>query len=127
MYAELQTRLIDLVNDLDEAGDQLRDPAVLRRLGEFEVRISYLETLCQRAISATVHGTDGFATASLAKSVWAEIGQDLAAFGYGMLGDDGGGGQWADYRLTSHALSIAGGTTQINNNITARLLGLPRR
>lgn len=127
LYAELQTRLIDLVNDLDEAGDQMRDPAVLRRLGEFELRISYLETLCQRAVSATVHGTDGFATASLAKSVWAEIGQDLAAFGYGMLGDDGGGGQWADYRLTSHALSIAGGTTQINNNITARLLGLPRR
>jgi len=35
--------------------------------------------------------------------------------------------RWADYRLTSRSLTIAGGTTQINKNITAqRVLGLPR-
>ncbi len=127
LYAEMQTRLTDLVADLDAAGHDLGDRTLLRRLGDLEMRISYLETLCQRSISATMHGRDGFGTASLAKTVWAEIGQDLAAVGYELLGDTGAGGRWADYRLTSHALSIAGGTTQINTNITARLLGLPRR
>ncbi len=127
LYAEMQTRLTDLVMDLDAAGHDLADPTILRRLGDLEMRISYLETLCQRSISATMHGRDGFGTAGLAKTVWAEIGQDLAAVGYELLGDAGADGRWADYRLTSHALSIAGGTTQINTNITARLLGLPRR
>lgn len=128
LYAEMQTRLADLVTDLDNAGLGLDDPSTLRRLGELDVRISYLETLCQRSISAAIHGSDGFGTASLAKTVWAEVGQDLAALGYELLGDTGGGGRWADLRLTSHALSIAGGTTQINTNITAtRVLGLPRR
>lgn len=127
LYAEMQTRLTDLVADLDDVGLILDDPSTLRRLGELEMRISYLETLCQRSISATMHGHDGFATAGLAKSVWAEIGQDLAALGYDLLGDAGAGGRWAEHRLTSHALSIAGGTTQINTNITARMLGLPRR
>lgn len=127
LYAEMQTRLTDLVTDLDDAGLALDDPSTLSRLGELELRISYLETLCQRSISATMHGRDGFATAGLAKTVWAEIGQDLAALGYDLLGDAGAGGRWAEHRLTSHALSIAGGTTQINTNITARLLGLPRR
>lgn len=127
LYAEMQTRLTDLVVDLDEAGHPLDDPSTLRRLGELEMRISYLEALCLRSISATAHGRDGLGTASLAKSVWAEIGQDVAALGYELLGDTGACGRWAEHRLTSHALSIAGGTTQINTNITARLLGLPRR
>ena len=35
---------------------------------------------------------------------------------------------WADYRLSSRSLTIAGGTTQVNKNITAqRVLGLPRK
>lgn len=127
LYAEMQTRLTDLVTDLDAAGHPLDDPSTLRRLGELEMRINYLQTLCQRSISATAHGKDGFGTASLAKSVWAEIGQDVAALGYALLGDAGAEGRWAERRLTSRALSIAGGTTQINTNITARLLGLPRR
>lgn len=127
LYAEMQTRLTDLVTDLDAAGHSLDDPSTLRRLGELEMRINYLQTLCQRSISATAHGKDGFGTASLAKSVWAEIGQDVAALGYALLGDAGAEGRWAERRLTSRALSIAGGTTQINTNITARLLGLPRR
>ncbi|HVQ99980.1 MAG TPA: acyl-CoA dehydrogenase, partial [Mycobacterium sp.] len=40
----------------------------------------------------------------------------------------GAQGRWADYRLSSRSLTIAGGTTQVNKNITAqRVLGLPRR
>ncbi|MDT5077996.1 MAG: hypothetical protein QOJ80_2633 [Mycobacterium sp.] len=130
LYSEMQVRLSDLVADLAAATldgrPALDDPTVLRRIGELEVRIKNLEVLCQRSISAGLHGGDGFATASLAKSVWGEVGQDLAALAYDTLGD--AAERWADFRLTARALTIAGGTTQINKNITAqRILGLPRR
>jgi alkylation response protein AidB-like acyl-CoA dehydrogenase len=132
LYAEMQVRLSDLVSDLaatDVGGrPAIDDPVILRRLGDLDVRIKCLEVLCQRSISAGMHGDDSFATASLAKSVWGEVGQDLAALGYDVLGDQGADGRWADLRLSARALTIAGGTTQINKNITAqRVLGLPRK
>ncbi|OBF81872.1 acyl-CoA dehydrogenase [Mycobacterium sp. 852002-51163_SCH5372311] len=127
LYAELQVRLEELVADFAAAGAG-EDPVTLRRLGEIAVRIKYLEVLCQRSISATLHGgpdITAFGSASLAKTVWGEIGQDLAALAFDVLGMNG---RWADYRLTSRSLTIAGGTTQINKNITAqRVLGLPRK
>lgn len=129
LYAEMQARLEELVNDLAAADNgALDDPVTLRRLGEIAVRIKYLEVLCQRSISATLHGGDAFGSASLAKTVWGEIGQDLAALAFDALGGQSAGAPWANYRLTSRSLTIAGGTTQINKNITAqRVLGLPRK
>jgi hypothetical protein len=131
LYAEMQVRLEELVADLAaDAGGALHDPVTLRRLGEIAVRIKYLEVLCQRSISATLHGgsaTAALGSASLAKTVWGEIGQEMAALAFDVLGTGGEHGRWADYRLTSRSLTIAGGTTQINKNITAqRVLGLPR-
>jgi alkylation response protein AidB-like acyl-CoA dehydrogenase len=127
LYAQLEVQLRDLVADLTEA--QLLDDATsLRRLGEVAVRIKYLEVLCQRSISATLHGGDALGSASLAKSVWAEVGQELAALAFDVLGPLGGHRRWSDRRLTSRSLTIAGGTTQINKSVTAtRVLGLPRR
>jgi alkylation response protein AidB-like acyl-CoA dehydrogenase len=130
LYAEMQVRLEELVADFaaSDAGDSLNDPVTLWRLGEIGVRIKYLELLCQRSISATLHGGDALGSASLAKTVWGEIGQDMAALAFDVLGMRGEKGRWADYRLTSRSLTIAGGTTQINKNITAqRVLGLPRQ
>jgi alkylation response protein AidB-like acyl-CoA dehydrogenase len=128
LYTELQVRLEELVTDF-AANDALDDPVTLRRLGEIAVRIKYLEVLCQRSISATLHGGSEMAalgSASLAKTMWGEIGQDMAALAFDVLGT--GDARWVDYRLTSRSLTIAGGTTQINKNITAqRVLGLPRR
>lgn len=128
LYAEMQVRLEELVDDFAAHSDALEDPVILRRLGEIAVRIKYLEVLCQRSISATLHGGDPFASASLAKTVWGEIGQDMAALAFDVLGSHGASAAWASYRLTSRSLTIAGGTTQINKNITAqRVLGLPRK
>jgi alkylation response protein AidB-like acyl-CoA dehydrogenase len=127
LYAEMQVRLEELVDDI-AAAQEADDPVTLRRLGEIAVRIKYLEVLCQRSISATLHGGDAFGSASLAKTVWGEIGQDLAALAYDVLGTHGRSASWANYRLTSRSLTIAGGTSQINKNITAqRVLGLPRK
>jgi alkylation response protein AidB-like acyl-CoA dehydrogenase len=132
LYAQLEMQLRDLVTDLADCEVDgtpvLEDTAVLRRLGEVAVRIKYLEVLCQRSISATLHGGDALGSASLAKSVWAEIGQELAALAFDVLGPLGGSRRWTEYRLTSRSLTIAGGTTQINKSVTAaRVLGLPRR
>jgi alkylation response protein AidB-like acyl-CoA dehydrogenase len=127
LYAQLEMQLQDLVADLTDAG-LMEDGVSLRRLGEVAVRIKYLEVLCQRSISATLHGGDALGSASLAKSVWAEIGQELAALAFDVLGPLGGPRRWTEYRLTSRSLTIAGGTTQINKSVTAtRVLGLPRR
>jgi alkylation response protein AidB-like acyl-CoA dehydrogenase len=127
LYAQLEMQLRDLVADLTDAG-LIEDPVTLQRLGEVAVRIKYLEVLCQRSISATLHGGDALGSASLAKSVWAEIGQELAALAFDALGPLGGPRRWTEYRLTSRSLTIAGGTTQINKSVTAtRVLGLPRR
>ena len=127
LYAEMEVRLQEVVADF-AAADAGDDPVTLRRLGEISVRIKYLEVLCQRGISATLHGPENNApsgSASLAKTVWGEIGQELAALAFDVLGTRG---PWLDYRLTSRSLTIAGGTTQINKNITAqRVLGLPRK
>jgi alkylation response protein AidB-like acyl-CoA dehydrogenase len=129
LYTEMRVRLEELVTDLADiqidGRPVLEDPATLRRLGEIALRIKYLEVLCQRSISATLHGGDAFGSASLAKTIWGEVGQDIAALAFDLLGH--AGRRWADYRLTSRSLTIAGGTTQINKNITAqRVLGLPR-
>ena len=132
LYAQLEVQLADLVADLADCEVDgtpvLEDTATLRRLGEMAVRIKYLELLCQRSISATLHGGDALGSASLAKSVWAEVGQELAALAFDVLGPLGGHRRWSDRRLTSRSLTIAGGTTQINKSVTAtRVLGLPRR
>lgn len=127
----MQVRLEELVDDIAAQTDALEDAVTLRRLGEIAVRIKYLEVLCQRSISATLHGGSeitAFGSASLAKTVWGEIGQDMAALAFDVLGARGDNAAWANYRLTSRSLTIAGGTTQINKNITAqRVLGLPRK
>jgi alkylation response protein AidB-like acyl-CoA dehydrogenase len=132
LYAQLEVQLGDLVADLADCEVDgrpvLEDTATLGRLGEVAVRVKYLEVLCQRSISATLHGGDGLGSASLAKSVWAEVGQELAALAFDVLGPLGGHRRWSEYRLTSRSLTIAGGTTQINKSVTAtRVLGLPRR
>ena len=131
LYAEMQVRLEELVDDIAAHTEALEDPVTLRRLGEIALRIKYLEVLCQRSISATLHGGPekvASGSASLAKTVWGEIGQDMAALAFDVLGTRGAGAPWANYRLTSRSLTIAGGTSQINKNITAqRVLGLPRK
>ncbi|BBY07612.1 acyl-CoA dehydrogenase family protein [Mycobacterium noviomagense] len=132
LYAGLQVQLEDLVADLAgiavNGRPALQDPVTLRRLGELAVRTKYLEVLCQRSISAMLHGGDAFASASLAKTIWGELGQDLAALAFDVLGPVAANGRWAERRLASRSLTIAGGTTQINKNVTAqRVLGLPRK
>src|SRR5579884_1026539 len=127
LYVEQQVRLRELVAELVAGGGGVEDPVALQRLGELAVRADLLEVLCKRSVSADLHGGDPFASASLAKTVWGELGQDVAAFAFDTFGLDADDGRWAELRLWARSLTIAGGTTQVNKNITAqRVLGLPR-
>jgi alkylation response protein AidB-like acyl-CoA dehydrogenase len=131
LYAQSKMQLNDLVAELADhrAGTRpaLEDTSTLRRLGELAVQVDYLELLCKRAISAVLHGGDALGSSSLAKSVWAEVGQAIAELGYDVLGPRQEFDWWTEQRLSSRSLTIAGGTTQIAKNITAvRVLGLPR-
>jgi alkylation response protein AidB-like acyl-CoA dehydrogenase len=132
LYAQMQVQLSDLVADLArhtvDGKPALEDSSTLRRLGDVALRIKYLELLCKRSISAMLNGGDALGSASLAKSVWAELGQELAELAYDVLGPGETSQRWVDRRLSSRSLTIAGGTTQINKGITAtRVLGLPRK
>jgi len=132
LYAQMQVQLSDLVVDLArhtvDGRPALEDSSTLRRLGDVALRIKYLELLCKRSISAMLNGGDALGSASLAKSVWAELGQELAELAYDVLGPGETSQRWVDRRLSSRSLTIAGGTTQINKGITAtRVLGLPRK
>jgi alkylation response protein AidB-like acyl-CoA dehydrogenase len=132
LYAQMQVQLSDLAADLAghtvDGKPALEDNSTLRRLGDVALRIKYLELLCKRSISAMLNGGDALGSASLAKSVWAELGQELAELAYDVLGPGEASQRWVDRRLSSRSLTIAGGTTQINKGITAtRVLGLPRK
>jgi alkylation response protein AidB-like acyl-CoA dehydrogenase len=121
LYGSLEVKLGELVDDLRGAS-ALDDPVTLDRLGDLELRLAQLAVLCKRAISLTLAGGDPSAQASLAKVVWGNLDQDLCALGHEVLG-----GPWTERRMNSRSLTIAGGTTQVNKNVTAvRVLGLPR-
>jgi alkylation response protein AidB-like acyl-CoA dehydrogenase len=87
-----------------------------------------LKLISDRAISAEVHGRAMGPEGSIAKLVWSETEQHLTEVAAAVLGPDALlQGRWARDRVYSRALTIAGGTTQVNKNILAqRILGLPR-
>ncbi len=64
---------------------------------------------------------------SIAKLVWSEAEQHLGEVAGDVLGPDANVGRWGRDRVYMRALTIAGGTTQINKGVLAtRMLGLPR-
>jgi alkylation response protein AidB-like acyl-CoA dehydrogenase len=89
-----------------------------------------------RATLKQLSGTDPGATANVRKLVAMEHGQDVTEYGFTLLGAEGAltGGRrsqprrrWTRYMLASRAMTIGGGTTEVNLNVIGeRLLGLPR-
>jgi alkylation response protein AidB-like acyl-CoA dehydrogenase len=121
-------RLFELASTTDVGGRPAADHPVLRqRLAAVYLEGEYLKLLADRAVSAALHGRPAGAETSVAKLVWAELGQHIADVAGDILGPDANSGEWGRDRVYSRALTIAGGTTQVNKNIVAqRILGLPR-
>jgi alkylation response protein AidB-like acyl-CoA dehydrogenase len=112
------------------------DPLVRDGIGRLACDEHALNLLGLRATLKQLSGTDPGATANVRKLVAMEHGQQVTEFGFTLLGDEGAltGGwkgdlrpRWTRYLLASRAMSIGGGTTEVNLNVIGeRILGLPR-
>ncbi|MBV9283282.1 MAG: acyl-CoA dehydrogenase, partial [Acidimicrobiia bacterium] len=103
------------------------DPVMRQALARLYLEGEYLKLLSDRAVSGLLHGREAGPETSLAKLVWSECETHIADVAGQLLGPAANTGSWGRDRVYARALSIAGGTTQVNKNIVAqRVLGLPR-
>jgi alkylation response protein AidB-like acyl-CoA dehydrogenase len=124
--------LLTLVTDLGLGSDA----AVCDRLGGLVADAHVFGLLGMRATLKQLSGVDVGATANVGKLVGMEYGQRISEFGFEVLGaegaltgrrEDGLHRHWTRLLLASRAMTIGGGTTEVNLNVIAeRLLGLPR-
>jgi hypothetical protein len=120
--------LIDLAKTTERRGrPAAEDPIVRQGLARLYLEGEYLKLLSDRAVSGALHGRAAGPESSLAKLVWSECETHIAEMAGQLLGPAANTGTWGRDRVYVRALSIAGGTTQVNKNIVAqRVLGLPR-
>jgi alkylation response protein AidB-like acyl-CoA dehydrogenase len=123
--------------ELAEPEGLLSDPLVLDRLGGLVVDAHAIAVLglrtTLRALGGAQRGSGaGGPEASVRKLAAVEHEQAVQEAGLTLLGPeaaltDGPGGAWIAGFLGNRALSIAGGTSEIQRNVIAeRLLGLPK-
>jgi 3-oxochol-4-en-24-oyl-CoA dehydrogenase len=113
------------------------DPLVRQQLAMLYIESEVLRLIRLRTISAKVRGLEPGPEASVRKALADEHGQHVMAMAIalagtdGMLGDRGPFGSddlmWPLGYLYSRALTIGGGTSEVQRNIIGeRVLGLPR-
>ncbi len=128
---------ISALFELAESEGLLADPLVLDRLGGLVVDAHAISVLglrtTLRALGGAQRGSGaGGPEASVRKLAAVEHEQAVQEAGLALLGPeaaltDGPGGTWIAGFLGNRALSIAGGTSEIQRNVMAeRLLGLPK-
>jgi alkylation response protein AidB-like acyl-CoA dehydrogenase len=122
-------RLIETAKEtsLGDGRNATDDPVLRQEIARVYMEGELLKLISDRAISAEVHGRAMGPEGSIAKLLWSEAEQHINEVAADVLGPDALDGSWARDRVYSRALTIAGGTTQVNKNIVAqRILGLPR-
>jgi alkylation response protein AidB-like acyl-CoA dehydrogenase len=120
--------LMELARTTERRGrPAVEDPVLRQGLARLYLEGEYLKLLSDRAVSGLLHGRAAGPETSLAKLVWSECETHIAEMAGQLLGPKANTGSWGRDRVYVRALSIAGGTTQVNKNIVAqRVLGLPR-
>ncbi len=127
----------DEVLDLVRAHGGTEDAVLRQRLAALHVEAQVLRLIRLRTLSARVRGLEPGPEASVRKALSDEHGQHVMALALELAGTDalladrGPFGTdtrlWADGYLYSRALTIGGGTSEVQRNIIAeRVLGLPR-
>jgi alkylation response protein AidB-like acyl-CoA dehydrogenase len=125
--------LLDLVRAHGGAGD----PRVRQRLAALYIESEVLRLIRLRTVSAMVRGLEPGPETSVRKALADEHGQHVMSLAVqlagssGMLLDRGPFGAddptWAEGFLYSRALTIGGGTSEVQRNIIGeRVLGLPK-
>jgi alkylation response protein AidB-like acyl-CoA dehydrogenase len=118
--------------DLAERHGHIEDPLMVDTLGGLVATAHAAAMLGVRTTLRALSGGQPGPEASTRKLLAVEHEQDVQEVGLGLLGPeaavvDGEGAVWSSGFLGNRALSIAGGTSEIQRNVIAeRLLGLPR-
>ncbi|MGQ0823448.1 MAG: acyl-CoA dehydrogenase family protein [Actinomycetota bacterium] len=132
LHLGTRTKIARLIDDaratpIDGGRVATDDPVLRHKLARIYLEGELLKLISDRALSAEIHGRTMGPEGSIAKLLWSEAEQHLTEVASDVLGPDALSGSWARDRVYSRALTIAGGTTQVNKNIIAqRILGLPR-
>jgi alkylation response protein AidB-like acyl-CoA dehydrogenase len=117
--------LVEVVKDLGTGAGQ----AVLERAGRLVCEGHAIDLLGMRVTLKQLSGTEPGATGSVRKLLGMRHAQQVAEECWTLTGPDGaaGGSRWSRAVLFTRALTIGGGTTDIQLNIIGeRILGLPR-
>ena len=123
-------RPMDLLALLKNGGDRV--PGAAARVGATLAKDHALRLLNLRRAQRAVIGAGPGPEGNVTKLVLAEHGHERARLQADLVGDataflEGDGGQAAFAQLSTRAMSIAGGTSEITRNqIAERILGLPR-
>ena len=126
LHLGLRAKIRRLIDEAAAVG-ALDDPVKRQDLAALYLEGELLKLVSDRAISGAIHGRAMGPEGSIAKLVWSEAEQHLGEVAGNVLGADANTGAWGRDRVYMRALTIAGGTTQVNKNILAqRVLGLPR-
>ena len=126
LHLGLRAKIRRLIDDAAAVG-ALDDPVKRQALASLYLEGELLKLVSERAISGAIHGRAMGPEGSIAKLVWSEAEQHVGEVAGQVLGPDANTGTWGRDRVYMRALTIAGGTTQVNKNILAqRILGLPR-
>jgi alkylation response protein AidB-like acyl-CoA dehydrogenase len=127
-------RIIAMVRRLG-CGD---DPTWRQRLADLAVKARVTKSFGLRAMSDQLHGRINPHMSAAMKLFTTELTQRFSETGVDLLGPYGAlwegtayapdNGRWAYQFLYDRAMTIAGGTSEVQRNIVAqRVLGLPRR
>jgi alkylation response protein AidB-like acyl-CoA dehydrogenase len=126
------------VIDLVRAHGGTSDPVLRQRLASLYAESEVLRLIRLRTVSARVRGLEPGPEASVRKALSDEHGQHVMATAMALAGTSGlltdrgpygepDGGLWHYGYLYSRALTIGGGTSEVQRNILGeRVLGLPR-
>ncbi len=112
------------------------DPAVRQRLAELAIKASIVRNSGLRSLTDSLRGRMNPHLSAAMKLVTTSLTQEFSETAMELLGpyatlmDDPrapSGGRWARQYLGDRAMTIAGGTSEVQRNIVAqRILGLPR-
>jgi hypothetical protein len=126
LHLGLRAKIGRLLDEAKARGAD-RDPVLRQKLARIYLEGELLKLVSERAISGAINGRELGPESSIAKLLWSEAEQHLGETVGEVLGADANSGPWGRDRVYMRALTIAGGTTQVNKNILAtRVLGLPR-